>query len=150
MQRILCLDVGERRIGAAVSDLLGITAQGLPTIPHTTDAQAVEQVLALAASYETDRILCGLPRNMDGTLGFQARYVEAFAEKLLQRGLQVRYCDERLTTAIARRTLLEASVRREKRRQMIDRLAAVQILSTVLEMGGWERALCSPDGEKNR
>ena len=140
VKRILCLDVGERRIGAAVSDLLGIPAHGLETIPNKGDENNVAAVLALAKQYETDQILCGLPRNMDGTEGFQAQYVRDFAAKLKEAGLQVRYQDERLTTAIARRTLIEADVSRKKRKQSIDRLAAVQILSTVLDAGGWDRA----------
>ena len=140
VKRILCLDVGEKRIGAAVSDLLGITAQGLETIPNRGIEKSVEAIIALAGQYETDQVLCGLPRNMDGTEGFQAQYVREFAEELKKAGLQVRYQDERLTTAIARRTLIEADVSRKKRKQSIDRLAAVQILSTVLDAGGWDRA----------
>lgn len=135
--RILCLDVGEKRIGAAVSDLLGITAQGLETIPNRGDANNLQAVLALAKQYETDRVLCGLPRNMDGTEGFQAQFVRDFAAKLQEAGLQVRFQDERLTTAIALRTLIEGNVKRKDRKQSVDRLAAVQILSTYLDSGGW-------------
>ena len=135
--RILCLDVGEKRIGAAVSDLLGITAQGLETISNRGDANNLQAVLALAKQYETDRVLCGLPRNMDGTEGFQAQFVRDFAAKLQEAGLQVRFQDERLTTAIALRTLIEGNVKRKDRKQSVDRLAAVQILSTYLDSGGW-------------
>lgn len=135
--RILCLDVGEKRIGAAVSDLLGITAQGLETIPNRGDTNNLQAVLALAKQYETDRVLCGLPRNMDGTEGFQAQFVRDFAAKLQEAGLQVRFQDERLTTAIALRTLIEGNVKRKDRKQSVDRLAAVQILSTYLDSGGW-------------
>ena len=139
-KRILCLDVGEKRIGAAVSDLLGLTAQGLPTLENRGDAKNVAAVMELARQYDTDRVLCGLPRNMDGTEGFQARYVRDFAAKLREAGLQVRFQDERLTTAIARQVLVEADVSRRKRKQSIDRLAACQILATVLDAGGWDRA----------
>lgn len=139
-KRILCLDVGEKRIGVAVSDILGITAQGLETLQNRGAEESAKAVAALARQYDTDRILCGLPRNMDGSEGFQAKYVRAFAESLRGEGLQVRFQDERLTTAIARRTLIEADVSRKKRKQSIDRLAAVQILSTVLDAGGWDRA----------
>ena len=139
-QRILCLDVGERRIGVAVSDPLGLTAQGLPTLENRGDAKNIAAVLDLAHQYGTDRVLCGLPRNMDGTEGFQARYVRDFAAKLREAGLQVRFQDERLTTAIARQVLVEADVSRKKRKQSIDRLAASQILSTLLDAGGWDRA----------
>ncbi len=139
-QRILCLDVGTKRIGAAVSDLLGITAQGLETIPNKGDENNLKAVSALAEQYGTDRILCGLPRNMDGSEGFQAQFVREFASKLRDAGFQVRFWDERLTTTIALRTLIEADVSRKKRKESVDKLAAVQILSTLLDAGGWDRA----------
>lgn len=138
-KRIICLDVGERRIGAAVSDPLGITAQGLETIPNKGDDNNLKAIRELAERYDTDRILCGLPLNMDGTEGFQAAFVRDFAQKLTEAGFQVRFQDERLTTAIALRTLIEADVSRAKRKKSVDRLAAVQILSTLLDAGGWER-----------
>lgn len=136
--RILCLDVGQKRIGVAVSDPLGLTAQGVETIFCQSDAADVERVCALCQTYETDRVLCGLPRNMDGSEGFQAKRTRAFAEKLSRRGLNVRFQDERLTTRLATSVLLEADVRRGKRREVVDKLAAVCILQTCLDAGGWK------------
>ncbi|MBQ3424587.1 MAG: Holliday junction resolvase RuvX [Clostridia bacterium] len=136
--RVLCLDVGEKRIGVAVTDPLGLTAQAVETIWTKGYRQDTERVLALCRRYETDHILCGLPLNMDGSAGFQAQRVEAFAEQLRSRGLQVRYQDERLSTKQARSLLIEGEVRREKRKQFIDQLAAVTILQTFMDSGGWK------------
>ena len=135
--RILCLDVGEKRIGVAVSDALDLTAQGVTTIWTKGYAQDAAAVLELCARYETNRVLCGLPRNMDGSEGFQAQRVRAFADILSDRGLLVRFQDERLTTKAARSVLLEADVRRGDRKNVIDKLAAVLILQSFLDAGGW-------------
>lgn len=135
--RILCLDVGQKRIGVAVSDPLGLTAQGVETIACKGDAADAERVCAIAKNYETDRVLCGLPRNMNGSEGFQAERTRAFAGRLSARGLSVRFQDERLTTKLATDVLLQADVRRDKRREFVDKLAAVCILQTFLDAGGW-------------
>ena len=107
--RVLCLDVGERRIGVAVSDALDLTAQGVETIWCKGVEHDVARVLELSRQYKTDRILCGLPRNMDGSEGFQAQRVRAFAEHLTEKGLTVRFQDERMTTKLATGVLLEAA-----------------------------------------
>ena len=136
--RILCLDVGRKRIGAAVSDELGITAQGIETIPNTSMRESVNRVLALCERFETTRVLCGLPLNLDGHEGEQAEYSRQFADKLTRAGLTVRFQDERMTTRLARDVLVSADVSRKKRKESIDKLAAVLILQTCLDSGGWK------------
>lgn len=135
--RVICLDVGERRIGAAVSDALDLTAQGLETIWTKGSERDAERVLELCREYETDRVLCGLPKNMDGTEGFQARRVRDFAERLQALGLRVRFEDERLTTKLATNLLIEGDVRRARRKDVVDKLAATYILQSFLDRGGW-------------
>ena len=135
--RIICLDVGEKRIGVAVSDPLDMTAQGLETIWCKGAEKDLSRVLDLCRQYETDRILCGLPLNMDGSAGFQAERVRQFADRLSAAGLSVRFQDERLTTKLARDVLLEANMRRSRRKEIIDKLAATYILQSFLDGGGW-------------
>ena len=136
--RIICLDVGEKRIGVAVSDALDLTAQGVETIWTKGHERDAARVLELCAQYDTHHVLCGLPRNMDGSEGFQAQRVRAFAERLAQAGLEVRFEDERLTTKLATGVLLEGDVRRSKRKDVVDKLAATYILQSFLDKGGWQ------------
>lgn len=106
MLRYLCFDVGERRIGVAVSDALGITAQGVETYTRQNREKDREYLLALAKRYAPCKLIFGLPRNMDGSLGFQAERVKAFAEQLSMDWPDgYDYYDERLTTMAARRVL---------------------------------------------
>ena len=137
-KRTLCLDVGERRIGVAVSDALGLTAQGVETIFTKGAENDARRVQELARQYETDRLLVGLPRSLDGSEGYQAQRVRAFAALLEDAGLTVRFWDERLTTVSATRVLLEADVRRSKRKQVVDKLAACYILQSFMDAGGWK------------
>ncbi|MGI6239319.1 MAG: Holliday junction resolvase RuvX [Christensenellales bacterium] len=148
--RILCLDVGQKRIGVAVSDLLDITAQSVQTIASKGIERDAEAVRALCARYETDRVLVGLPKNMDGTEGAQAAHSRALGEKLSQIGLNVRYQDERLSTASATRTLIEGGVRREKRKAVVDQLAACYILQSYMDAGGWREAGGAPGQSKEK
>lgn len=136
--RVLCLDVGERRIGVAVTDALDLTAQGVETIWTKGTDHDVARVLELCKQYETDRILCGLPKNMDGTEGFQAQRVRAFADHLIEKGMNIRFQDERMTTKLATGVLLEADVRRSKRKDVVDKLAATYILQSFMDAGGWK------------
>ena len=138
--RVLCLDVGEKRIGVAVTDALDLTAQGVETIWTKGYANDARRVLELCEQYETRRVLCGLPRNMDGSEGFQARRVRDFAEILTEKGLEVRFQDERLTTKLARDALIQGDVRRGDRKNVIDKLAATYILQSFLDAGGWREA----------
>ena len=137
-KRTLCLDVGERRIGVAVSDPLGLTAQGVETIFTKGEQKDIQRVLELSGQYDTRQILVGLPRSLSGEEGPQAQRVRAFAEKLAAAGLEIRFQDERLTTVSATRVLLEADVRRSKRKQVVDKLAACYILQSFLDAGGWK------------
>ncbi|MBR4444171.1 MAG: Holliday junction resolvase RuvX, partial [Clostridia bacterium] len=135
--RVLALDVGEKRIGVAVSDPLGITAQGVETIQSNGWSHDIERVAQLLKQYETDRLLVGLPRTLSGETGPQAEKILAFAEQLAARGWRVRFQDERLTTSLAQRALIEGDVSRRKRREVVDKLAAAYILQSFLDAGGW-------------
>ncbi len=139
-ERWVALDVGDRRIGIAVSDPLGITAQPVETYTRVGYGPDVRHIAQLAQHYETTRILCGLPRNMDGTQGFQAGKVKEFAAKLEEAGLSVAYYDERMTTVLAEDALLEANMRREDRKKKVDMVAAVMILQSYLDANAAARA----------
>lgn len=134
----MALDIGEKRIGIAVSDPLRITAQGLETYTRAVDdeAQDVRYLLSLAERYRPVRLLFGMPRNMDGSYGFQSERVRAFADAVAQQwDGELEFYDERLTSAAAERTLLEADMSRAKRRKVVDKLAAVIILQGYLDSG---------------
>lgn len=134
MQRVLALDVGDKRVGIAVSDPLGLTAQGLETYARTGDDEAdAAYIRGLAKKYEPVRLLFGLPRNMDGSYGFQSEKVRAFAGVVLKgfAGEHVFY-DERLTTVEAERVLCEAELDWRQRRKVVDKVAAVVILQGYL------------------
>ncbi|MEW6448218.1 MAG: Holliday junction resolvase RuvX [Bacillota bacterium] len=131
--RVLGLDVGERRIGLAVSDPLGITAQGLGVLNRGKLNEDVEQLQALVRKYEIEEIVVGLPRALDGGMGPQAQKVAEFASLLEKKGIKVKFWDERFTTSAAERYLIEADVSREKRRRVIDKTAAVLILQSYLD-----------------
>ena len=134
MMRVLGLDVGEKRIGIALSDALGWTAQGLETYNRRGEAQDCAYIKNLVEQNLVQACVVGLPRNMDGSLGPQAKYVQAFAETLKSYvSIPIEFWDERLSTAAARRTLLEADVSRKKRKLVIDKMAAVHILQGYLD-----------------
>ena len=142
MQRVLALDVGDRRIGLAVSDLLGMTAQGLETYTRCIDdlPADVRHILQVAGQYRPVRLLFGMPRNMDGSYGQQAEKVRAFAAAVTaQWDVEYDFFDERLTTMSAERVLLEADVSRRRRKQVVDKLAAVIILQGYLDSGAASR-----------
>jgi putative pre-16S rRNA nuclease len=132
--RILGIDPGEKRIGLALSDPLGITAQGLPTITVSSPTDAAEKIARIARESEVERIIIGLPLNMDGSEGEQAdraRHLGSLLEELL--GLPVIFRDERLTSRQAELVLLEADMRRKRRKEHVDRLAAQIILQSYLD-----------------
>jgi len=138
MLRILAFDIGEKRIGVAVSDPLGITAQGIETYHRSENMQQdIAYLLKIAEGYKPVKLVFGMPRNMDGSYGMQAEYTKEFADELLKewKGDHA-FQDERLTTASARRVLLEADMRRDKRKQVIDKIAAVLILQSYLDAHG--------------
>ena len=136
--RVVCLDVGERRIGVAVTDALDLTAQGVETIWCAGLERDCARVLEICRQYQTSRVLLGLPRNMDGSEGFQAQRVRRFSEKLAECGLEIRFQDERMTTRQATSVLLEADMRRDKRKNVVDMLAATYILQSFRDAGGWK------------
>lgn len=132
--RIMALDVGSKRIGVALSDPLKITAQGLETFQRTTLEEDIRGLWQLIDQHEVSQLVVGLPKNMDGTIGFKAEEVQQFvADLTAQRSIEVIWVDERLTTVSAERTLLEADVSRAKRKKVIDKMAAVLILQSYLD-----------------
>jgi len=132
--KVLGLDVGEKRIGVAVSDALGWTAQGVTVLNRTESSRDFEELRSLIESMEVTRVVVGLPRNMDGTLGSSAQRVQLFAKEIEERLLvPVTLWDERWTSAEATRLLITADVSRKRRRQVVDKLAAVLILQSYLD-----------------
>jgi len=132
--RIMALDLGDRRIGVAVSDALGWTAQGVGVVERHRDGREIGEIERIVREREVSEIVVGLPRNMDGSIGPRGEICIAFAEMLRGRlQLPVHLWDERLTTVAAERTLLEADVSRRKRRQVVDKLAATLILQHYLD-----------------
>lgn len=134
MIRVLGLDPGARRIGVAVSDPMGWSAQGLPTIERQSDKQAIEEIRRIVEDLGVERIVVGLPRNMDGTIGTQARKVLALVELLrASLGLPVETWDERLTTVAAQKSMTETRLSRARRKRTVDRIAAQFILQGYLD-----------------
>ncbi|MEE8110338.1 MAG: Holliday junction resolvase RuvX [bacterium] len=132
--RILAVDLGSRRIGLAVSDPLGITAQPVPTLKAETWEADVEAVARIAADRGAKAIVVGLPLRMNGKAGKEAQRAERFADALRrQTGLAVHTWDERLTTVASEKALIEAGHRRKKRRAMIDSTASILILQGFLD-----------------
>jgi putative Holliday junction resolvase len=134
VRRILGLDMGAKRIGLAVSDPLGITAQGLEVWVRRGREADLDHILKVAREYQVKQIVVGLPRHLDGRLGTAAPEIREFAGALGQSlGGEVIFWDERLTTAAAERLLIQADVSRKRRRRVVDQLAAVLILQNYLD-----------------
>ncbi|EAF0835996.1 Holliday junction resolvase RuvX [Listeria monocytogenes] len=134
--RIMGLDVGSKTVGVAISDPLGWTAQGVETIQIDENRKqfGYGRVKELVLEYEVEKVVVGLPKNMNNTIGPRAESSKIYAEVLESRiGLPVVLWDERLTTSAAERTLIEADVSRKKRKEVIDKLAAVMILQSYLD-----------------
>jgi putative Holliday junction resolvase len=135
MKRILALDIGQKRIGVAISDALNMTAQGLETLRRESDESAFNKIRALADEHNISKIVVGIPLNMNGSKGPSAILVEGFIEKMKKRvPVEVETVDERLTTVQGERALLEGDVSRRKRKMSIDRIAAQLILQSYLEI----------------
>ncbi len=131
--RILALDLGKRRIGLALSDPLGITAQGLPTLQRTNIREDLAALQHLIQQHDIRLILLGHPLHMTGREGRQAEYTREFAGRLAAwTGLEVRLWDERLTTVEAERVLKSSGISIAKRAQAVDRLAAQILLESYL------------------
>ncbi len=134
--RALGVDYGARRIGLAVSDALGLAAHGLPTLVGLEETKILDEIGKLVRERGVEAIVLGLPRNMDDSLGPQARKTLLFARKLEKLGKPVRLVDERLTTERAHRIMEEAGVSRSQRRRRADRMAAQFILQIYLDSEG--------------
>ena len=132
--RILALDLGKRRIGLAVSDELGVTAQGLDTLERTNIREDLARLAQLASEKNAGLILIGNPLHMSGQEGRQAEYAREFGDRLqAASGIPVEFWDERLTTVEAQRVLRESGVSSRKRARAVDRLAAVILLESYLD-----------------
>ena len=135
--RIMGLDYGSKTVGVAISDPLGITAQGIETITRKDEnklRKTCARIEALIEEYQVEKIVIGLPKHMNNDIGIRAEKSMEFAEMLKRRtGLEVQMWDERLTTMEAERTLIESNIRREDRKKYIDKSAAVFILQGYLD-----------------
>ncbi|MCY9592676.1 Holliday junction resolvase RuvX [Paenibacillus chitinolyticus] len=132
--RTMGLDYGDKTIGVAVSDLLGLTAQGIEVIRRASPQHDLDHLRRLIGEYEVTEIVVGLPKNMNGSIGPRGELSQEFAAQLTETfNLPVRMWDERLTTVSATRTLLEADVSRKKRKQVVDKIAAVLILQGYMD-----------------
>ncbi len=132
-KRILCLDVGDARIGIAVSDPTRTIATPVEVLHRVGWGPDSRRIRALCDQYETDEVLSGLPLNMDGSEGFQARKVREFCAVLEKLNLKIIFQDERLTTVTAEEALLEDGMSRENRKKNVDKVAAAVILRQWLD-----------------
>ena len=133
--RKMSLDVGTRTIGIAVSDLMGMIANGVETIRRTTEEKDYARIAELIKEQEVDTLVVGYPKNMNGTIGERAEACAAMAEALrtMFPGVEVVLWDERLSTVAAEKVLVDADMRRKKRKKVIDMMAAVVILQNYLD-----------------
>lgn len=138
--RKIALDVGDKTVGIALSDELGITAQGLMTLERVGIRKDTTKILDLVKEYNCDTIVIGLPKKLDGTDSIQTEKVYEFRTMLENKmrstgmkGIEVVWQDERLTTVMAERVLIEADVSRKKRKEVIDKQAAVLIMQSYLD-----------------
>ena len=132
--RIMGLDIGDKTIGVAVSDLMGMTAQCIKTIKRTSKKNDIEEIKQIIKEKQVNLIVSGLPKNMNGTVGPQGEKVQKFCELIKEEtGLEIEFWDERLTTVAAEKTLITADVSRKKRKNVIDMMAAVLILQGYLD-----------------
>lgn len=137
MERIMGLDVGDKTIGVAISDLLQLTAQGITTIKRESKVKDYGILEELIKEYDVKKVVVGLPKNMDGTIGPQAEKTIKFAEKLKNKfKIELIYEDERLTTKAAEKMLISGDVRRDKRKTIIDKVASTYILQSYLDRNG--------------
>ena len=137
----IALDVGDKTIGVAVSDALNITAQGITTIERVGIRKDAGKVMDYIREYDCDTVVIGLPKKLDGTDSPQTEKVYEFKTMLENKmrssgmgNIKIVYYDERLTTVMAEKVLIEADIRRNKRKQVIDKQAAVIILQSYLDL----------------
>lgn len=134
MERIIGLDVGDKTIGVAVSDLLQLTAQGLTTIKRESKVKDYAALKEIIDEYDVKKVVVGLPKNMNNTIGPQGEKTMKFAEKIKNKyDVEIIYEDERMTTMAAEKMLISGDVRREKRKTVIDKVAATYILQLYLD-----------------
>jgi putative Holliday junction resolvase len=132
--RILGIDYGEKRIGIAISDPLGITAQGLPTIEYANIEEVLQKISNIVLEKEVGEIVVGLPKHMNNSLGEKALLVQTFVELLKKYvSIPVNTIDERFSTVRAHRTMLEGNLSRKKRKKLVDMIAAQLILQDYLD-----------------
>jgi len=134
--RVMGLDVGSKTVGVAISDELGLTAQGIETIPINEEEQlfGLDRIEELINDWDVGKIVVGFPKNMNNTVGPRGEAAQAFAEKLKKHfHLPVSLWDERLSTMAAEKVLLQADMSRKKRKKVIDKIAAVMILQGYLD-----------------
>ncbi|HHX21939.1 MAG TPA: Holliday junction resolvase RuvX [Clostridiales bacterium] len=133
MSRLLGLDIGEKRIGIAISDAMGWIATPHSVYLRVGYGPDVRHIQQLMQQLGADSVVVGLPRNMDGSLGPSAMKAQAFADKLTEAGIPVTFWDERLSTVSAQRSLIEGGMRRQQRRDTVDKVAAAVILQAYLD-----------------
>lgn len=135
--RMMGLDYGSKTVGVAVSDLLGVTAHGVETITRKEEdklRRTLARIEELIGEYQIGTLVLGYPKNMDDSIGDRAKKTEEFRDMLVRRtGLPVILWDERLTTMEANEILIESGVRREDRKRVIDKIAAVLILRSYMD-----------------
>lgn len=146
--RIMGLDYGTKTVGVAISDALGLTAQGIETIQRKEEnklRRTLARIEELVSEYEVEKIVLGFPKHMNNDIGERAEKSLEFRDMLTRRtGLEVIMWDERLTTVEAERTLIESNVRRENRKKYIDKIAAVFILQGYLDSVYLKRESLAP------
>ncbi|WP_426349249.1 Holliday junction resolvase RuvX [Alloiococcus sp. CFN-8] len=132
--RIIGLDIGDKTIGVSVSDPLGLTAQGITTIHRKNKEKDTAEIKKYVDLYNSQLIVSGMPKNMNGSIGPQGEKVIKYCNYLKNKlQIEVVFWDERLTTVAAHRAMLEADLSREKRSKIVDKLAAVYILQGYLD-----------------
>jgi len=150
--RILGLDIGDKKVGVALSDPMGLTAQGIKVfINKGSKGEIINRINELVREHEVEKIVVGLPKNMDGSTGPQAEKVRTFAGKLAgSLGIPVVLWDERLTTSQAERMLIKADLSRARRKQVIDKIAAALILQSYLEFNASRNRMKEGNGLDSR
>ena len=135
MERILGIDYGDARVGIAISDLMGLTAQGVETIHHKgNEEMLVNRIEELIKQYDAKKIVIGYPRNLNGTIGPRAQKTEEFIKKLIDKfNLDVIKWDEWLSTVSAHRDMNDMNIKKKKKRGIVDTIAAVHILQNYLD-----------------
>ena len=137
--RIMGLDVGDKRIGVAICDPMGWIAQGVKTVIREENSNNdIEEIKKVIKEYSVEKIVIGLPKNMNNTMGPQGEKVIEYSKTIESEfKLPIVFIDERLSTVAAQKMLIQAEVRRSKRKQVVDMIAATYILQTYLDSGGF-------------